>query len=98
REMRELGARIDVGNRARKHSHLADPVERAGLDRSKSHYQVDDEERDLRHEAHRKQIERAILCDAVIDRLQLVAELALDPVAKEISGSEKGERRSDRGR
>ena len=56
-----------------------------------------DEERKQRHQAQREQVERAFALDARVDRAQLVAELALHPVAQQEAADEERQRRADAG-
>ena len=57
-----------------------------------------DEEREHRHQTQREEVERALARDAVVDRLQLVAEAGLHPVAQHEARGEEGERRADASR
>jgi hypothetical protein len=82
-ERAELRARVHVHDRPREHAELAHPVEGARRDRREPHHEIDHEERKRRHQPQREEIERAFACDALVDRLQLVAELALHPIAQD---------------
>ena len=49
----------------------------------------------LGHEAQREKIKRTFLRHAIVDALQLIAELLLHPVPQDEARCEKGERRAD---
>ena len=63
-DARQLRAGVHVDQRAGQHAELADPVEGPGAQRGHAHRQVDDEERQHRHQAQREQVEAAFLGDA----------------------------------
>ena len=94
-ELGQLGAGIDVNDGAGQHPELADPVEGARLHRRQAEQQVDQEERENRHQAQGEQIERAFAADAVVDGRQALAETPGHPVAEQEAGHQEGQRRAD---
>ena len=88
----ELGARVDVNDRGGKHADLAHPVERPGPDWRDAHHQIHDDIRHRGHEPQGKEIERALLPQARVDRAKTTAETVPDRLAEEKPGGEKRKR------
>ena len=97
-ELTDLLARVDVDRRARKHADLAHPVERPQPNGGQRHHQVDDEEGEGGNQAQGEQVERAVLLDAFVDRLEKLAEPFLHGVPEEVAGEEAGEGGADAAR
>ena len=96
-DLRQLRAGVHVHQRAGQHAQLADPVEGGGLHRRQAHQQVDDEEREHRHQAQREQVERALALDAAVDVGQAGTEFRLDAVAQHVARHQHRQRRADAG-
>ena len=94
----ELRAHVHVDDRAEQHADLAHPVEGAHRDRREAHHQVDQEEREDRHQSQREQVERSLPANAVVDRCQLLAEASLDRVVEEEARGQEGQCRAHAGR
>ena len=95
--MRQLGAGVDVDQGTGQHADLADPVEDPGANGGQTHRQVDDEEREDRHQPQGEQIETAFLFHPGVDGFQPLAELTLHPVAQHETRGEEGQGGTDGG-
>src|SRR5262249_31838134 len=73
----------------------ADPEVRPCPDRRQAHAEVDEEERNERHQPQREEIERAILLEAAIEILQSIGESVLHPVSEQEARGKKRQRRAD---
>ena len=86
-----MRARVDVHDRAREHPQLAHPVERRHRNRSEAHREVDQKEREYRHQAQRQQVEDPVFPDARVDGSALFFEAAPDEIAQHVAGHDKGD-------
>ena len=94
-DLAELGAGVDIDRGAGQHAELADPEKSPQPQAGQSHYQVDDEKRECRHQAQGKKIKRAVLVDAVVYRFQRRAEAGFHHVAKQVTRHQEGNRSTD---
>ena len=92
---RQLGAGIDVHQRAGQHAELADPEIRPGFHRRQTEQQIDQEERKSRHQAQREEIEAAFAAHALVYRRQPLAKTRGHPVAQQKAGDQESERGAD---
>ena len=93
----ELRPGVDVDQRAGQHAHLAHEVEHPGVHARQPHHEVDDEEREQRHQAQGEEVERAFAGDALVDLGQPRAEVRLHAVAQHVARREERERRANAG-
>ena len=93
----ELAAGVHVDDRSGKHADLADDVEPRRPDRGEPHQQVDEPEREHRHQAQREQVERAVARDPFVHRRERLAEPRLHGVAQQVARGEEREQRAEAG-
>ena len=94
-QLAQLTPGVHVDGGARQHAQLACHVEGDHAHAGQAHHQIDDEEREDRHQAQREQIEAAFALDATVEGFQLTAEALLDALAQQSAGNQEGQRRTD---
>ncbi|MNY21942.1 hypothetical protein D3C86_1555230 [compost metagenome] len=93
-QLAQLAAGVDVDQGARQHAELADPPVGAQRQTGQAHGQVDQEEREHRHQAQGEQIEGAFALDPGIDAAQALTETQPHPVAQQEAAAEHGQARA----
>jgi len=88
-QLRHLGTGVHIDGGARQHPHLADPVEGPGFQGGERHHQVDQEEREHRHQAQGEQIKGAVFGNALIDGFQAFAKALLHRIPQQVAGHQK---------
>ena len=93
-QLAQLAAGVHIDQGARQHAELADPPVGTQRQAGQAHGQVDQKEREHRHQAQCKQVVRPFALDPGIDPGQALTEALAHPVAQQKAAAEHGQGRA----